>query len=185
MFSPVVIDRLWLRCESACCSCWFSDVITSALLLTATCVCLQGADCGGILSSTSSLIPPPPPQTSTMPSCLHPTSPSWLGLTIPEDLEAASRILSIFLQKCPKIKDQLQMPQYKYAREGKLDRNWKQIISFASYWIWHNVCINVLTGESSCSNNFRSTPSNISTLSMRSLKAQVWTVCRRKCAGSA
>lgn len=60
LFSPVVADSLYLPCESACSSRWSSDVITSTLMLTAACVSLQGADCGGILSPTTSLAPNPP-----------------------------------------------------------------------------------------------------------------------------
>lgn len=46
--------------------------------------------------------PHPPPASIS-------NSPSWLGLTVPEDLEAASRTLSLFLHKCSKIKDQPEM----------------------------------------------------------------------------
>lgn len=75
---------LYLPCESACSSRWSSDVIASTLMLTAACVSLQGADCGGILS----LLPPPRSQPhltflSTTTSCLHLWLPVMIGFDIP------------------------------------------------------------------------------------------------------
>lgn len=79
---------LYLPCESAC---WSSDVIANTLMLTAACVSLQGADCGGIFS----LLPPPRSQPrltfpSTTTSCLHLWLPVMIGFDIPTNPEGCS-----------------------------------------------------------------------------------------------